>query len=79
MRIKNPQLLGVWQNEYLPDDTSTCDTMFVATEWEGEPVAQDDVAAFEWKPIEFIESDEFAWSYPGMLEKLRTFIATMDR
>jgi len=75
--IKKPELLGVWHNEYLPGQVSTCDLMFIATEWEGEFVPQDDVAALEWKPITFIESDQFAWSYPGMLEQLQAFAARM--
>lgn len=73
--IKKPELLGVWKNEYLPDQVSTCDLMFVVTEWDGDFVPQDDVEAFEWKPIEFIGSKQFAWSYPGMIEQLQAFAA----
>lgn len=73
--IKKPKLLGVWRNEYLPGRISTCDLMFITTDWQGDFVAQDDVEAFEWRPIDFIESDQFAWTYPGITEQLRAFAA----
>ena len=45
--------------------------VFHAPRWEGEPEAGDDAAALVWRPIEFVESDEFAWHIPGLLDKLR--------
>jgi NAD+ diphosphatase len=79
VRVKNLQLLrGIGNNEYRPGEISTCNLHFIATEWEGEFVPKDDVAEFEWKPIEFFDSDQFAWSYPlGLITQLKAFIATM--
>jgi mutator protein MutT len=56
------------------ENTSVCDVVFVTRKWQGQPVPADDVAALEWKPIEFIDSKEFAWGYSGLVEKLRNFI-----
>lgn len=72
--IKNPKLFTVYGGEYIPGVISTCDLLFVITEWEGEPEAQDDVAALAWKPIEIVESEQFAWNYTGFVQDLYAFI-----
>jgi ADP-ribose pyrophosphatase YjhB (NUDIX family) len=53
------------------ENVSVCDVVFVSRSWQGQPRPADDVAALEWKPIEFINSDEFAWNYGHIIEKLR--------
>jgi len=78
VRVKNPQLLDVHYNEYMPDYISTCDLYFVATEWEGQPVAGDDAAEVAWRPVDILGSDQFAWPYgPKLMARIQTFIATM--
>jgi NAD+ diphosphatase len=78
VRIKRPQLFRIERNEYIPGQVSTCDLFFVSTEWEGEFTPRDDVAAFEWKPADFMASERFAWSYsPDFIKQLKAFIATI--
>lgn len=44
--------------------------LFLAGRWEGEIRAGDDAADLAWQPIDFIESDDFAWRFPGLAAKL---------
>jgi 8-oxo-dGTP pyrophosphatase MutT (NUDIX family) len=71
-------LLDVWAREYDPDNTppiSVIDCVFVVTKWEGTLVAQDDIAAIEWRPLEVVEDPAQAFEYPGLLKKLKLFLA----
>lgn len=70
MVINEVILVDVFMHEYIPG-TSAADIVYAVTSWQGEPKAQDDSAALAWKPMEFIDSDVFAWSYPGLVEKLK--------
>ena len=45
--------------------------VFHAPGWQGEPTAGDDAATLEWRPVDVVESDEFAWHIPGLADKLR--------
>ncbi len=72
-------LLDVWHREY--DTTnmpaiSVVDCTFVVTKWEGEPEPRDDVAALAWQPLEMVEDPAQAFQYPGLLKKLKAFLAT---
>ena len=58
-------------HQYIENITS-CDVIFICTKWHGTPKAADDVAALEWKPIDFIDSDQFAWRYPDLVQKLKS-------
>lgn len=49
--------------------------VFHAPGWQGEPKAGDDAAALEWRPVDVVESDEFAWRIPGLAGKLRALAA----
>jgi ADP-ribose pyrophosphatase YjhB (NUDIX family) len=66
-------LIDSTTNTYV-ENTSVCDFIFVSRSWKGQPQPNDDVAALEWKPIEFINSSEFAWNYTNLVAKLRKFI-----
>ena len=45
--------------------------VFHAPSGRGEPRAGDDAAVLVWRPVDVVESDEFAWHIPGLAEKLR--------
>ncbi len=71
-------LLDVWDREYDTSNTppiSVVDCVFVITKWEGTPVAQDDISDLEWRELEVVEDPAQAFQYPGLLEKLKTFLA----
>jgi mutator protein MutT len=70
--VRDLQLLHVGTHEYMPG-VSTVDLLMVATEWEGEPRAGDDVASFAWKPIDILDSPEFAWHWPGLTDTIKRF------
>jgi len=53
------------------DNEASLSIVFLAREWDGRPEADDDAAALAWKPIDFIESDRFAWQFPGLAARLR--------
>ncbi len=73
LTIHSLELIGASTHEYEPN-SSTTDLIYVCKNWSGEPVAQDDVAELAWKPVEFIDSDEFAWEYPELSEKISHFL-----
>lgn len=68
-----PVLLSCSVQPY-QEGTSVVDLIYVTHNWSGEPKPQDDVSNLAWKPISFIDSDQFAWRYPGLTEKLRAFV-----
>jgi 8-oxo-dGTP diphosphatase len=63
-------LLEVHTIRYRENEASLS-IVFHARRWQGEPTAGDDAAALSWKPIDFVEGDEFAWHIPGLAAKLR--------
>ncbi len=63
-------LLEVHTIRYRENEASLS-VVFHAPRWRGEPRAGDDAAALVWRPVDFVESDEFAWRIPGLLDKLR--------
>jgi ADP-ribose pyrophosphatase YjhB (NUDIX family) len=68
--IRNLRMIDSTHQLY-EENVSVCDVVFATDVWDGEPVANDDVAGFVWKPVSFISSDEFAWDYPNVAEKLQ--------
>lgn len=67
IEILNPVLIAAYTAEYIPNVSAT-DLIFVVTQWEGTLEAQDDVAALEWKPLDFMDGQEFCMDYPGIKE-----------
>jgi hypothetical protein len=63
-------LLEVHTIRYRENEASLS-VVFHARRWAGEPTAGDDAAALVWKPVDFVETDEFAWPIPGLAAKLR--------
>ena len=63
------RLIGAYPSEY-SEGISTLDILFIVTRWQGEPKADDDVAELEWKPISYIESDDFLRPYFGVIDKI---------
>ena len=63
-------LLEVHTIRYRENEASLS-IVFHARCWRGEPRAGDDAAALVWRPVEFVESEEFAWHIPGLLAKLQ--------
>lgn len=74
LRADSFQLAGVYYNHYT-DFVSTFDLIMVVRSWQGEPKAADDVADLEWKPLDFMNSDQFAVNYPGLSDKLQDMLA----
>jgi 8-oxo-dGTP diphosphatase len=68
--VSSLSLLHVQTVRYGQEET-TCSIVFLAKSWEGDFKAGDDSAELAWKPIDFIDSDQFAWPYPGLAAKLR--------
>ncbi len=67
--ISDLSLLEVYNSEY-QELITTCDVVFVAHTWEGEFIANDDAEELVWMPVESLDSDQFAWHYPGLVAKL---------
>ena len=63
-------LLEVHTIRYRENEASLS-VVFHASRWTGEPTAGDDAAALVWRPVEFVETDEFAWHIPNLADKLR--------
>lgn len=55
-------------NEY--QGMSACNFVFACTRWEGELVAGEDAEELEWKSLDFMRDERFAWEYPGLYERL---------
>ncbi len=69
LTISNAKLFYVKTHPY-EHDTSLCDLIYFCDEWEGTIKAQDDVASLKWQPLSFIESEDFAWPYPGLVDNI---------
>ena len=65
LRCPELDLLEVHTIRYRENEASLS-IVFHARRWEGEPHAGDDAAALVWRPVEFVESDEYAWPIPGL-------------
>ncbi len=63
-------LLEVHTIRYRENEASLS-IVFHARCWRGEPQAGDDAAALVWRPVEFVESEEFAWHIPGLVARLQ--------
>lgn len=64
-------IMGAYTNKYIGDE-SVCDIVFLAHSWSGTPIADDDSASLEWKPLEFLDDAYFAPNFPGLSDKLRS-------
>lgn len=65
------ELIASYTDTYEVNETS-CAILFLARDWDGDFIAGDDAVALVWKPLDFIETDMFAWHYPGLAAKLET-------
>ncbi|HEV7454912.1 MAG TPA: NUDIX domain-containing protein [Candidatus Saccharimonadales bacterium] len=70
LTIKNPTITFVGTHEYKPG-YSTVDLLMTVTEWEGDIQPGDDIASLSWCPIGVLDSDEFAWPWPGLTDALK--------
>ncbi len=73
LALENLQLIDSSLNHYQENET-VADFVFLCRKWRGTMKPADDVAALEWKPIEFLHSPEFAWPYPYLYTKLQKII-----
>ena len=71
VQVGELELIDVTVQQYGPNET-TCSLLYVTRDWQGEFQAGDDAGRLEWKPLDFIVADEFAWQRPGLLAKLKT-------
>jgi 8-oxo-dGTP pyrophosphatase MutT (NUDIX family) len=78
VEITEIALLDIWNLEYdsknMPP-VSVTDCVFVVTGWKGTPKPRDDVSALVWRPLEAVEDPAQAFKYPGILAKLKKFLA----
>jgi len=58
---------------YLENDTAS-GISFLCRRWQGTMHAGDDTAAFEWKPIEALNTAAIAWPYPHLYSKLKSIV-----
>lgn len=58
---------------YLENDTAS-GISFLCRTWQGEMKAGDDSAEFTWKPIDFLLTNEIAWPYPHLYNKLESLL-----
>ena len=75
LTILHPKILLLGTHEYI-DGISTVDMLMTVTDWEGTIRAGDDVAELVWRPVDTLDSSEFAWSWPGLADKLKTLHAS---
>ena len=70
LEIHDLQLVHAVINHYTENVTS-CDLLYICRKWSGTIVPADDVAALEWHELEFMNTDKFAWKYPGAYERIK--------
>jgi ADP-ribose pyrophosphatase YjhB (NUDIX family) len=73
VRVTNMTLLATHTVEYDENET-VCGVIYLAHAWEGTFAANDDSSELEWVSIDFIDSNQFAWSYPGLTDKLKSIV-----
>lgn len=58
------------------ENISTTDIIYVSRSWQGEPKPADDVEELVWKPIEFMDSNQYAWRemYKPVYTALREYL-----
>ncbi|MET0779266.1 MAG: NUDIX domain-containing protein [Candidatus Saccharimonadales bacterium] len=71
LTIKKPKVIFINTHEYKPG-YSTVDLLMTVSEWEGDEAPGDDLASLSWCPIDVLDSDEFAWSWPGLTDTLKS-------
>jgi 8-oxo-dGTP diphosphatase len=71
--VSDLTLFDVHAADYDENDT-TAAVIYLARSWEGEFTAGDDAAELAWKPIDFLDSDQIAWPYPGLAAKLKSIV-----
>jgi mutator protein MutT len=73
LEIIEPELIDSYTHDY-DSTTSVSDLIFLVRDWQGEMIAQDDVAELKWSSVSIIDSSDFAWSYPELSAKLRKIL-----
>ncbi len=69
------QLIAAYHNLYT-EVVSSVDLVFLVQHWEGEFTPQDDSAALEWKPLNFIYDPSFCETfYTGLDKKIIAALA----
>ena len=74
LEVDELALLEVHTIRYRENEASLS-VVFHAPVWHGEPRAGDDAEALVWRPVDVVETEEFAWRIPGLLDKLRALAA----
>lgn len=64
------EVLDVYWNNYNPG-IFTVDIVFLVKRWQGQLKADDDVAGFDWQPLDFIYDDDFCQQYDGLDKVIR--------
>jgi ADP-ribose pyrophosphatase YjhB (NUDIX family) len=78
INAKNIEYVTSVANNYT-ENTYTCDLIYVATEWDGNPTAADDAESLEWHDPELVDSDQFAWpQYRGVGKRIKTYLEGRD-
>src|SRR5262249_10568124 len=63
------ELIGSALHAYEEND-NVCSFIFLCHKWSGQPHTGDDAASYAWKPLSFLKSDELAWRYDDLYDKL---------
>ncbi len=71
--VLDVELLDAQTKPYSRDESTTT-LIYLAKGWEGDFHHGDDAAKLQWKPIDFIETDEFSWRYAGLADKLKALM-----
>jgi ADP-ribose pyrophosphatase YjhB (NUDIX family) len=61
--LSDIRVLDITNNLY-DENTSTVDIVFACHDWEGVISSHDDVESFEWHPLSFMRSEQFAFDKP---------------
>lgn len=72
------KLITTVSNHYI-ENVTTVDCIYLCHAWEGELLPADDVISVEWHPLEFMQSDQFAWpeAYKPLYEMLQEQLLTL--
>lgn len=73
LKVGKLEYMGSFGHKYA-ENITTCDIIFASKQWSGTPKPQDDVELLEWKTTDFINSEHFAWKYPGLADKLNDIL-----
>lgn len=73
IEVAELELFTAYTCEYMPG-VSSVDMLFIVKTWQGEPIADDDVASFHWKPLSFVSDPLFVRPYPDFIKRIQPYL-----